>query len=508
MPFYKRYESTYQCYGHAPRSTAFSALFAAFAIGAIAVTAFGQQAAGFRVGEKLSYAVSFEKFQNAALLETQVVSTGKLGNRSVIELRGRLKTFEIVSAAISLIDESRTVFVDPDSGMPQMIRRTVNSTAVPTEIVENFLDAPTTGNDLLSLIYKIRGTHGNGSFRLIENGEIHIVTVQGTKREVIRTDAGEFETLIVTIQSTFFDAFGVKTLIVNLSTDEHSLPVMIRFRTSKGNYRAELTGVQISEPAPTVEPTATPTPAPTPRPAETPKPQPTPTPYVPSLPLLPELAFPLGESLDYRVTNAGKAVAILRFEAKERNQFQNRDSLKLNAIVTGIEQDNSIFALGDTFTCQVDPETLVPFQSELRLTGFLKTLNQIAITDLRTGAIMFGGANSVDAPVGTHSLLSLIYAMRSFNLEPSKNPGSPVNDTRVAVFWNDRPYVFTLRPGNSEIITIGGEKMPAQLVVINTGNQQLDQLSMKVWLSNHAGRVPLRFSFGSYQADLMNNLRN
>jgi hypothetical protein len=108
----------------------------------------------------------------------------------------------------------------------------------------------------------------------------------------------------------------------------------------------------------------------------------------------------------------------------------------------------------------------------------------------------------VDAPVGTHSILSLIYAMRSFNLRPSKDPNNPVNDTRVAVFWDDRVHIFTLRPVNAETILLGGEKVNAQLITVITGDPQLDLLALKVWLSTDGRRVPLRFSVGTFQADL------
>jgi hypothetical protein len=93
--------------------------------------------------------------------------------------------------------------------------------------------------------------------------------------------------------------------------------------------------------------------------------------------------------------------------------------------------------------------------------------------------------------------------MRSFNLKPSKVRDNPVNDTRVAVFWDSRPYVFTLRPSAAAEITVNGEKRQAQLITINTGNPELDQLGLKVWLSMDASRVPLRFSAGQYQADLV-----
>jgi hypothetical protein len=109
----------------------------------------------------------------------------------------------------------------------------------------------------------------------------------------------------------------------------------------------------------------------------------------------------------------------------------------------------------------------------------------------------------IDIPVGTHSLLSLIYAMRSFNLKPSKDLTNPVNDTKVAVFWDKLPYVFTLRPADANIINLRGERISAQQISINTGNPQLDSLGLRLWLSNDERRVPLRFSVGAYQADLV-----
>ena len=465
-------------------------------------TVSGNAGTRFNVGERLSYSVSYEKFQDVAHLETQVVSSGTMGGKRVFEISGRLKTFEIVSAALSLIDEDRTVYVSADTGLPVTIKKTRNSVVVPVETVENFLANPATGHDLLSLLYAIRAAGGQGTFNIVEDGESYPVLIQAAKPERVKTAAGEFDTGGLVVSSGYFDLLGIKNFTINLSVGDDRLPVLMRFRTSKGAFRVELANVQNIEPP---KPDATPTPAPvaTPRPSATPRPQPTATPYVPDQPLLPELAFSLGEVLEYKLTSTGQSIGTLRFEAKERTLFQNRDSLLLIATVTGVDQGNKVFGLGDLLSARVNPETLVPLQAELRSTGSLKAFNQLSNFDPRSGAIQSGGTNIIEAPVGTHSLLSLIYAMRSFNLEPSKSPGSPVNDTRVAVFWMDRPYIFTLRPGNPEVISINGEKVPAQLISINTGNPQLDQLTIKVWLSTKPGRRPVRFSVGTFQADLV-----
>lgn len=454
----------------------------------------------FKVGERLSYSVSFENIKDVAFLETSVVSRGKLSGKYVVEVHGKLKTFHLVSAAFSLIDETRTVYADPESGLPLFVDRNQFDGVLPKRTTNDYLTTPTTNYDLLTAFYMIRSNGGIGSFPIFEDGETSILTAQTGKAQKIKTEMGEFDTNVSTVSGAYFDSRGVKELTVYFGTDDAHLPLLITFKTARGNYRVELTSVENVVPA--VEPSPTPTPSKTPIPVQTPKPVATPAPYVENQPLLPELSFALGETSEYSVTFGGKPVATLRMAAAERSLFKSRDALRLSATVTGIDQGNTIFALGDSVMTYVVPETLAPIESRIKFTGPLARLTQTAIFDPRTGAIAFGGASSVEAPIGTHTILSLIYAMRSFNLRPSKDPGNPVNDTRVAVFWNDRPYIFTLRPSNPSDISVRGEKVGAQLITINTSNAELDKLAIKVWLSTDERRIPLRFSVGGYQADL------
>ena len=480
---------------------------AAVAVFVLAVLNFAQNPATLRVGEKLSYSVSFEKFTNVGYFETAVVSQGKLGGKDVVEIRVRAKTYEFVSAAFSLLDEERTVFAAPDSLLPVFITRTLSDGVVPKVTEFNYLKAPATSFDLVTLIFKLREAGGNGSFQLSENGETFVVTAQTSKgknkvkTEKVKTEAGVFDTVISTLKSALFDGRGITGLTINFTLEGGNIPVLIRFNTPKGAYRVELSGVTMNVPVPT--PVSTPSPAQSPLPSPTRKPVAMPTPFIENQPLLPELAFVLGETLEYKVSSGGKPAAILTLQAKERKLFNAVDSLLLSAKITGIEQGNQTFALGDAITTQVDPNTLAPFQYDAKFGAALSTLNILAKFDQRTGAVAFGAKTAVEAPVGTHSILSLLYAMRSFNLKPSRDLTNPVNDTRVAVFWNDRPYIFTLRPGAPETISIGGEKVSVQLVNVITGNPQLDALELKIWLSTDDRRVPLRITAGSFQADLV-----
>jgi len=453
----------------------------------------------FRIGERLTYSVGFERFTNVAYVELQTVSRGKIGDTDAVELRSRIKTLDFVSAAFYLIDESRTVFASPDSGLPLYVSKIQNVGGLPKEAIQNHMAVPTVNFDLLTMVYKIRHSGGAGTLSLQENDKIYAVNFQTIGTERIKTDAGEFETSIVSVQSDYLIEKGLKDLRINLSSDESKIPAMIRLKTAKGEFKASVSSIQNVEPQ--VEPLPIPAPVKTPKPL--PPPSATPRLYVPNQPLAPELSFELGESLEFEISSAGRPVGAFTLEARERKQEQGVDSLLLTATVTRADPGNRLFNLNDSMKAQVDPETLGPRRIDINFTGALSSGNQTAQFDEKTSVITFKGANRVDSPVGTHTILSLIYAIRSFNLKPSKDTSNPINDTRVAVFYETKPYVFTLRPSIAELITLQGEKVSAQMISISTGNPQLDSLNIKVWLSNDNRRLPMRFSVGAYQADLI-----
>lgn len=454
---------------------------------------------GFRVGEKVSFNLAFEQFGNVGFIELNTISRGKFANRDAVELYARVKTFDIVGAAFAQIDEKRTVYAAADTGLPLYIDGISASAGIPKRKVVSNLDVQVPALEMATMIQRVRAAGANGSFTFSEGGETYVITFASGVSEKLGTDEGEFDTVVTSVQSTFFDAYGIKDLRVNFTADDRRIPVGFKFTTVKGSFVGRLVGLS-EPPAPVTGPQ--PTPTPTPRPVATPMPTPVPPKYLDDQPLLPELAFALGEKLEYKLTAAGQQLADITLEAKERRLVQNVDMLTLTASVANIAPPFRQVVASDSMTTRVNPDTLAPFIFDLRLAGGLSAFAQSQTFDPRSGAIV-SGASRTDAPVGTHSLLSLVYAMRSFNLRPSKVATNPVNDTRVAVFWKDKPYIFTLRPSLADSITIAGEKYPAQLISINTGNPQLDALQLKVWLSLDNKRTPLRIVMGSYQADLV-----
>jgi hypothetical protein len=101
----------------------------------------------------------------------------------------------------------------------------------------------------------------------------------------------------------------------------------------------------------------------------------------------------------------GKYFGNVSLQIRERKQFTGQDSLLLTATVNGTQPGNPLFNLNDAIRSQVNPETLVPHQIELKSSGFFSRYNQTAQFDQKNGFVTFNGANRASIPVGTHSLL-------------------------------------------------------------------------------------------------------
>lgn len=450
----------------------------------------------FRVGERLTYNISFGRFENVAFAETFVVSRGKVAKKDAIEIQTRMKTLNFIVVDFLLVDIFRTVLAAPSDGTPIYVKDLDSSNGAPVETVTNFADKGGV-YDLSTIIYKIRASSGTGAFEIVEGDKRYGVTFTTAGAENVSTTAGEFPTSIIDVQSPFLTERGITNLKINLATEGSKVPVQFRAKTAKGDFRALVASIQVATP----EATPTPTPTTLPTQATTPTPKPTPTPYIDNEPLS-GMPFELGEVLNYSVKSGARNLGTVQLSAKERRLISGRDTLILKAEVTNALTAD-IFRLGNGIRSNVSPETLSPYDVDLKFDGPLAGFNQTARFDWGSSKAVFGANTSVDVPIGTHSILSLIYAMRQFNLHQSKDLNNPINDMRVAVFWQGKANVFTLRPGEVQTITLGQQKLAAQKVAVNTGVPQLDALRMNVWFSEDDRRTPLRLTLGAYQLDLI-----
>ena len=90
------------------------------------------------------------------------------------------------------------------------VSRIQNVAGLPKESIQNYLAAPTTNYDLVTMIYKIRHSGGSGSFNILEGEKVYPVTFQTTVNEKVKTDAGEYDTSIFTVQCDYLTDNGLK----------------------------------------------------------------------------------------------------------------------------------------------------------------------------------------------------------------------------------------------------------------------------------------------------------
>jgi hypothetical protein len=456
----------------------------------------------FSVGERLTYSISFASYPSAAFAETYVISSGKYGERDAVYLQGRFKTTEFVSAAFFTVDQTRQVLVDPTSGLPLLSKLIVDENGMPREKVTDYKGtAP--NHDWLSAIYQLRfATAPSGVINVQEGNDTFQLTYQVTGKAHDKTSAGEFDCIVLSVDNPVFPKMQI-----HLSDDERRIPVVITYKHTKGAVRAEIAGIQDLSPAPVAENTPKPQNTP-PVTAPTPKPRPTPAPYRNNQPLA-DLPFDLGETLTYRLSrpNGGSAIGTMVVQAKERKQFFGKDGLLLSASVEQLTDPGAFFAAGDSIKSFVEPDTLLPQHTEINFHGALSLFNQSLQFSQETGKVSDAKGGLHDVPVGTHDILSLAYAIRSFNLKDVKPNKGPSGDIRVALFTTDGPVILTIISQPEEVIDFEGKKVTAQVIFANIG-----QSSAKLWLSKDQNHLPLRIAITSptfaFEANLISVVQN
>src|SRR3954467_15766631 len=130
---------------------------AIFVVAAFALTSAAQDRttitpSGIRIGERLTYNISFQRYESVGFAEMYAVSRGKLGDVDALELRMKIKTTGLLSAAFYQADEVRTTFANPETGAPLLVRRQDNSGVSVREIVTSYLAGSSSGFDLLTLM--------------------------------------------------------------------------------------------------------------------------------------------------------------------------------------------------------------------------------------------------------------------------------------------------------------------------------------------------------------------
>lgn len=496
----------------------------------------------YTVGERLTYNVSFSTFPTAAHIELLVAERGTYFNREGVQLRAHVETTGVVNAALYSINNDYTTYVDPSSGQPfrsqQVIReggrsedtsseynQPIGASAIPAKVRTG--QFPGT-YDFLSAIYRLRAlpltADSSYYFNVRHDMDQYEAELKVTGREIVKSNVGSFNTIVTQLRFPRDSDVNKYRVRIYFSDDERHLPVLITARHSAGEIRAELASSTLprgdAPPANTGLPTnltqipTTPqasadvVPAtrgvpgnPAVRPSAGPNINPTGPAPAASAAFPSGLPFEAGEQLNYNVflANNPQALGTVSFQIRPRAQYFGHDGILIAMKARSTNAAQNIFYADDQINSYVDPSTLLPFRTELALREATRRLNQILTIDQDRGAATTDKGTRIEVPVGTHDIISVLYALRSFNLAPPKR-------NAVSLLVENSPRTFFITSLQREYIELGGQKISAVQLSLTTDDTPPDKYALRLWVSDDRRRLPLRLtattSLGPVRADL------
>jgi hypothetical protein len=472
--------------------------------------------AAFRAGERLTYNVNYSQFVSAAHVELLVAGRGNFFGHDGIQLKAHVETTGVVNVALLSINNDYTTFVYPETGLPYRAQQLVREAGRASEAAVDYNQPAGTEAipsklrlgefpgtyDLLSALYRVRAlplTPGSTYFINARHAaEEYRAEIKVTGKQMIKTSVGSFDTI-----ATRVNVKGAEYNIrVFFTDDEWHVPVLITARKDGADIQIELTGSAVTPPVATlprttvepgnVRPVSTPTPAS--RGSSNPQNSPTPAAIL-------DLPFKLGEQLNYQLYlgNSNQPVGSLDFALKSRGRYFNRDGLLFSA--NAQTSSGSIIAVRDQITSYVDPETLLPFRTEISFSEGKYRSNRSYNVDQDRGAVTSeGNRERIEIPVGTHDLVSALYAIRTFDLTIQKQ-------NAISIMAVNRPRALLVRAQRRETIDLNGQKIPAIMLVLTTDDPQPDKMQVRIWVGDDARHLPLRLTavteVGAIRADLV-----
>ena len=484
--------------------------------------------APYAVGERLTYTVAFSNFPTAAHVEMQVTERGPLYGRDGVELRARVETIGVVSAALYALNNSYATFVDPATGLPYRAQQSIRQGGRVENVTQDY-NTPLGDSalppgrlvpieqgtfDFLSALYRVRAlplAQGAVYALAVKNGTtIYDAEVRVTGREMLKTNVGSSNAIVAQVRVRGNKEADDYRLHLYFTDDERRVPLLITARHRAGEVRVELasaevtTGVAVANANPgTVQPGITLPPAQPPAtPGATPAPpgpRPTPGPAAVAPPA--ELPFKPGEQMNFHFfLGAGpQPVGTASLLVRPRARYFNREGLQLTANLQTTGPGQSLFPVSDQINSFVDAVTVLPFRTELTLSEGKRRARFVVSADQGSGSAHFEDGTRVEVPVGTHDLLSVFYALRSFDLTPGKR-------NAVSLLVNKRPRLLFVTALRAATLQLGGQQIPAVELALQTSDPNGDRLALRLWVSTDKRRLPLRLTavtpLGPVRADL------
>ncbi len=470
--------------------------------------------APYRVGERLTYNVSFSSFISAAHVELLVAARGTFFGREGIKLTAHVETNGVVNAALVAINNDYVTYIDAATGQPFRAEKTIREGARSAQTFVEFsqpaaTDIPATQNlglpgsfDFFSAVYRLRALPlASGSSYAItvrDENQNYRMEVRVRGREMLKTSVGSFNAIVSQVRIKNETQGESYSLRVYFSDDQRHIPLLITTRVSTGEIQVELAGSVFVTP-----PVATPTPTPTPSPGTPPARQPVPIPATPAGEDagVGDLPFKVGEVLNYRVylPSIPQPIATAAFQVRARQKYFERDGLlfTVNAQTTNALQ--KLFVANDLMSSYVDPKTLLPFRTEFMFNeGRHRSASKLTINQ-EYGTATGEQGEKIDIPIGTHDYLSYFYLARTFKLSPGKR-------NALSILVNNKPKTLVVTAVKRESVQIGSQTIPAMLISLTTDDAQPDKYQIRGWISDDKRRLPLRLTavteLGPIRADL------
>ncbi len=461
--------------------------------------------APYKVGERLTFNVSYSVFNTAAHVELVVGARGTFFGREGIQLKGHIETTGVVNAALFAANNDYITYVDPATSLPfhsqQIVRGALGTSEITPESNQAAGPLPSTETamnpgtyDLLSAIYRLRALPlsegASYSLSVTNEGNNYQVDVKVKGRQVVRTNAGSFDTIVTQLRIEHTSGGPDYKATVYFSQDQRHLPVLITAKPSAGEIRAELAGSEFIA-----------IPAPPPGQSPTPGIQTTPNPNGSNQGRVDGVPFKVGEQLNYQVylPTITSPVARATFQVRARSKYFNQDGLlfTVNAETTNALQ--KLFVAKDMISSYVNPQSLLPFQTELDLSEGGTRVNTKLTINQDYGRVTTEKNERIEIPVGTHDYLSFFYVVRTFDLTINKR-------SAISILVNNKPKTLFVTALKRETLQLGSQSIPAIQVSLTTDDPQPDKYQLLGWISDDRRRLPLRLSavtkLGPLRADL------
>ena len=459
--------------------------------------------APYKVGEKLTYNISYSSFPSAAHAEFEIVARGTFYGRDALQLRAHVETSGVVNVALFAINNDYMTYIDPETGLPFRSQESARDAMTSAEASHDFTQPA--GNeaippkmralggtfDLLSAFYRARALPlaDGAEYDLMVRGEgfDYQVELKVVGRQSVRTNIGSFDTIVTEVKSNS----RIKNVKVYFTVDERHVPVLFTGRINSGELRAELASSEMLAPPP-VKAAATPPVTPNPVSAANP---------TPPAPANSDWPFPLNEQLNYQVfVGPGTtAMGTVNFQVKGRSRYFDRDGIFLTVTAQTTNAAARVFVARDQIDSYVEPKGLLPYRTVMKLVEGKRQLNQTVTTNQESGLALIENGPRVEVPVGTHDYLSFFYALRTFNLAIGKRNGIPV-------LVENKPKTLFVTALKREQIGLGMRVIPSIALSITTDDPEPDKFQLRLWVSDDQRRLPLRFAavtqLGPVRADL------